>query len=122
VRPIDKVILESKCQKGYPRWLTEALRNILPQRISKFTTSMNLLATDGTEAAGAPAAFSGNHDGEGTPADMLPLPRRELPPADGADNHRRDERTGQDETQTSRLPGGFGRSEAGHRNRGGASD
>lgn len=44
LRSIPKVIMEIKCQGKYPDWLKDALRNILPRRISKFTTSMNLLA------------------------------------------------------------------------------
>ena len=39
----EKVILEIKCQNGYPDWLIKLLQTHSPKRISKFTSSMRVL-------------------------------------------------------------------------------
>ena len=73
-RTIGKVILETKCQSGYPGWLRAALTHLLPRRISKFTTSMNLLhprePSSGADPALAPAngrKLDGPGDGSRSP-------------------------------------------------------
>jgi hypothetical protein len=49
VRTLDHVIMEIKCQHAYPPWLEEVLINYLPQKTSKFTTSISsLLESDVT--------------------------------------------------------------------------
>jgi len=39
----DKVIMEIKCQNGYPDWLLKVLRTHRTKRLSKFTTSLRVL-------------------------------------------------------------------------------
>jgi hypothetical protein len=41
----EKVILEIKCQDGYPDWLIRTLRTHQPKRISKFTSSLRVLTS-----------------------------------------------------------------------------
>ena len=59
-RRIGKVILETKCQSGYPGWLGAALTHLLPRRISKFTTSMNLLHPREPSSGADPALRASN--------------------------------------------------------------
>ncbi len=39
----DKVIMEIKCQDGYPEWLLKALQTHQTKRLSKFTSSLRVL-------------------------------------------------------------------------------
>jgi hypothetical protein len=45
-RLIDMVIMEIKWETSYPPWLESALTNLPPKKMSKFTTSINLLGCD----------------------------------------------------------------------------
>ncbi|MGH2625780.1 MAG: VTC domain-containing protein, partial [Anaerolineales bacterium] len=40
------IIMEIKCQNGYPTWLTDLIQSLQPKKLSKFTSSLNLLTSD----------------------------------------------------------------------------
>ncbi len=45
-RVFSHVIMEIKCQNGYPEWLSRLLRTHAPKRFSKFTSSLNVLTQE----------------------------------------------------------------------------
>ncbi len=47
IRSLKRFILEIKCLKDYPEWLSEGLADVMPRKISKFTTSINILSKNG---------------------------------------------------------------------------
>jgi len=46
IKSVNKVIMEIKTQSSYPEWLGRALKDFLPKKMSKFTTSINLLGRE----------------------------------------------------------------------------
>ncbi|MBI4582626.1 MAG: VTC domain-containing protein [Planctomycetes bacterium] len=54
IQTINKVILEIKCKENrYPEWLEKELGSMPPRRVSKFTTSINLLTRELDSANGS---------------------------------------------------------------------
>lgn len=49
IRTLRRFILEIKCLREYPDWLSEGLSDVMPRRISKFTTSIQILSQNGSQ-------------------------------------------------------------------------
>jgi len=57
------VIMEIKCQDGYPEWLTRLLQTHAPKRLSKFTSSLHVLTQELPQPA-SPESLKDTHFGE----------------------------------------------------------